>query len=222
MGRTGNNLFQYLFAYIFAKKFNLLFIYSNIFGDFFNEKHIYGEKCTDIFYVTDDNFLELITKNNIDCKNYIMNGFFQNKFVVDEIVKIKDEFFNLNYNTKDDIFLHYRIGDINNTKCMLPIYYYKEAIEYFGNKNKIYISSDSPNHQNVRELIKNYDCELINESPIETIKFAKNFTKIILSEGTFSWWIGFLSKNSEVVCNKRKYKWHGDIFLDNWHKLNYE
>jgi hypothetical protein len=32
------------------------------------------------------------------------------------------------------------------------------------------------------------------ESPINTINFAKNFNNLVLSQGTFSWWIAFLSK----------------------------
>jgi hypothetical protein len=59
-------------------------------------------------------------------------------------------------------------------------------------------------------------------SPSEVIDFGKNFNNIILSEGTFSWWIGFLSQAETIFCNKRDYFWHGDIFLDRWKKLSWD
>jgi len=142
--------------------------------------------------------------------------------VVKEIDKIKKEIFNLHYEPINGIFLHYRIGDIEDTPNMLPLSYYEDAINLLGKENIIYISSDSPHHENIKKLTKKYNCELINLSPIDTIKFGKNFKKIILSEGTFSWWIGFLSNRSKVICNERNHKWHGNISLKKWNKLNYE
>jgi hypothetical protein len=104
---------------------------------------------------------------------------------------------------------------------MLPIEYYVEGIEKFGDGNG-FISTDSIGHPNCRYLIDRYNLNPINLSPMETILYGKNFNNLILSEGTFSWWIAFLSNSKNIFCNKRKFKWHGDVFFDEWNYTNWE
>jgi len=90
------------------------------------------------------------------------------------------------------------------------------------NFNGGYISSDSINHKFCIHLIKKYNLIPINMNPSQVIDFGKNFNNIVLSEGTFSWWIGFLSQAETIICNKRDFFWHGDIFLDRWKKLSWD
>ncbi len=104
---------------------------------------------------------------------------------------------------------------------MLPLEYYIEGIEKFG-LGKGFISTDSIGHPNCNYLIEKYNLTPINLSDIQTILYGKNFKNLILSEGTFSWWIAFLSESKNIFCNKREFKWHGDIFFDEWNYTSWE
>ncbi len=68
-----------------------------------------------------------------------------------------------------------------------------------------------------------FNLEIYNASPLNTIDFAKNFKNLVLSEGTFSWWIGFLSNANNIYFNERERFWHGDIFVfPEWKALKYD
>tara|TARA_R110000824_G_scaffold260055_1_gene448688 strand:- start:1849 stop:2631 length:783 start_codon:yes stop_codon:yes gene_type:complete len=141
------------------------------------------------------------------------------------------------------IFIHYRIGDLaeidklteeNMTFAFHPplakkpvvanIKYMESAIKSIRNYEDLpkYISSDSPEDERVRKICRDYGFELYENSPERTIKFGAKFTNKILSHGTFSWWIGVLgSQNNIIFPNREDYaKWHGDIFVfEDWHEL---
>ena len=86
--------------------------------------------------------------------------------------------------------------------------------------NKIYISSDSLDHYIIKELCSIYDITIYNDLPINTINFAKDFGTLILSGGTFSWWIGMLSKSNNIMFPICETLWHGDIFVfDDWNGI---
>lgn len=222
-GRLGNNYFQYVAAYIFAKKFNLSLITPPIYNVFILpiiQGNIYDNQVID---VNDDNYLNLLKSDKIENAHYRFVGFYQIK---EFILEYRDEIkaiFDLKYNNVDKnlVFVSYRIGDILNTKNILPIEYYIEAL------NKLnciggFISSDTLNHPNILELSKMYNLELYDNDANNTINFAKNFNNLVLSEGTFSWWIGFLSNAENIIYNERPRFWHGDIFvLPEWKFLNY-
>jgi hypothetical protein len=224
-GRLGNNLFQYVAAYIFAKKFNFKLITDIVENKFnippLNNESNYHNKIID---VSDDNFLNLLNSTSVEPAHYRFIGYYQiKKFILEYRDEIK-KLFNLLFLSvpKDDVFVVYRIGDILGERQMLPIEYFKESLIKMNCKNG-YITSDSPEHPNVKQLISEFNLTLYNDTPINTIDFAKNFNKLILSEGSFSWWIGFLSNAKKIYFNKRDRFWHGDIFvLPEWEYLSYD
>ena len=195
-GRLGNNLFQYAAAYLFAKKFGFSLI-SEVVENSFSIPTIIGlEVHNPIIEVDDNNFMGLLESTNMVDSHYRFVGYYQNR---DFILKFGPEIkslFNLSFTEvpKDQVFVAYRIGDINGERQMLPIEYYQEALKNINAKGG-YISSDTPNHPNVIQLANDFNLTIYNESPLDTIDFAKNFNNIVLSEGSFSMGICLSSQN---------------------------
>ena len=223
-GRLGNNLFQYVAAYIFAKKFELK-ISSGVVENKFDLPLLTGESnYYNIVDVDDNNFMSLLESESLEDAHYRFIGYYQNR---DFIIKYKSEIkslFNLKFTEvpNDQVFVAYRIGDINGERQMLPIEYYQEALRKIGATNG-FITSDTPNHPNIIQLSKDFNLIIYNELPLETIDFAKNFNNLVLSEGSFSWWIGFLSSAENIYYNERPRFWHGDMFvIPEWKPLKYD
>lgn len=223
-GRLGNNLFQYISALIFSKKFGLS-LNTNFIDPHFNLPQSNGANyLNDKIIVNDSNFLELLSSDKIESRHYVFDGFFQIK---DFVLNYKDEIkslFNLSYEktNREDVFVMYRIGDIGGVRQMLPLEFYENSLKNLSPK-KGYISSDSPFHPNVIKLSNDFNLTIYQNSPAETIQFAKNFNNLVLSEGSFSWWIGLLSNADNIYYNQRERFWHGDIFVfPEWKPLHYD
>lgn len=223
-GRLGNVLLQSVGIRLLAIKFNLKVSEYNNQYKFENIgfKKYSGENSFDsTLDIYDNNLLELLNKSHIDT-NINFDGLFQLKdFVLKYRYDIKNSF-DITYDEQsiDNIFVHVRLDDAQHHN---PGYeYYKKCLE--NTKFNIgYISSDSKDNYIVNKLINEFNLVLYQNNPIDTINFAKNFNKLILSEGTFSWWIGVLSKASEIYYPKYSEKplWHGDIFVyDDWIPVN--
>jgi hypothetical protein len=228
-GRLGNNLIQYISSLFFAKKFNLNFNLepnsnSGNWNFLLKNRIVNGLTGNQTIEVNDDNFIDLLNREKIEPNHYHFNGYFQNKEFLQTYESEIKSLLNINYiNTdKDSVFVHYRIGDVMNDRRMLPLEYYIDALDSITFKSG-FISSDSIDHVFCKQLISKYNLTPIHGlSPIDTLNFGKNFNNLVLSEGTFSWWIGYLSNAENIICNKRNYLWHGDIFLDRWKKLQWD
>jgi len=220
-GRLGNFLIQSVCVSIIAKKHNLKVENYNSLYDFsllglklYNGELIYN----DLVYTLDDKLMSILESDQI---NYgiLYDGYAEVKeFVLKYRKEILDHF-DLKYDNIDnnDLFIHIRLDDVENKTPGLD--YYIKAIESI-NYNKGYISSDSKNHFIIKTLIERYNLILYDDTPINTINFGKNFNNLILSGGTFSWWIGFLSKAKTIIYPKNYERWHGDIFVfEDWKNI---
>ena len=223
-GRLGNNLFQYAAAYIFAKKFGFTII-SDVVENTFDLPLLTGSnQGLHTVDVDDNNFMTLLNSDSLEPAHYRFVGYYQNRnFILEYGAEIKSLFnLNLTEQPNDSVFVAYRIGDINGERQMLPIEYYQDALTKIS-PNGGFITSDTPNHPNVIQLANEFNLEIYNDSPIKTIDFAKNFNNLVLSEGSFSWWMGFLSSAENIYYNERPRFWHGDMFvLPNWKALKYD
>ena len=229
LGRLGNNMLQYAAAKIFSNKFKIKLLTPPISGgiDFIelikpNDDTEFEVYDGETIIVNNQNILELLSKEKCNPAIYIFNDFFQIKdFIINYTEDIKNLFYTPDKSI-DEVFVHYRIGDIEHLKNMLPLEYYVEALEKIGVYGGV-ISSDSPNHENVKILSKKFKLEILITPPLDTIILGSKYNNLVLSEGTFSWWIGVLSNAKNIIYNDRERFWHGDIFCyDNWVKLNYK
>lgn len=229
-GRLGNNLFQYAAAYIFARKFGFA-LSARMPNSIFElplptttgiEKS--DSLLRETIEVGNENFMALLRQDSVKNAHYRFKGFYQLR---DFILEHGDEIrgmFSLDYQEQNpsDVFVAYRIGDIANLRQMLPIQYYQEALTRLGAKSG-YITSDSPDHPNVKKLSEQFNLKVFRDTADRTIDFAKNFDNLVLSEGSYSWWIGFLSKAKNIYYNDRERFWHGDMFvLPDWIPLSYD
>ena len=219
-GRLGNVLLQCVGIRLLSIKFDLK---VDRYSDDYNfeklgfKKYSGQNSYNNLLNLFDTDILNLIKETKIESGIYF-DGLFQIKeFVLKYRLDIKNSFnLSYNYQNPDNIFIHVRLDDAQE---LTPGYeYYKKCLENTS-FNKGYISSDSPNSELVNKLINEFNLILYQNTPIDTINFAKDFSKIILSEGTFSWWIGMLSNAKEIYYPKIQgaKRWHGDIFVyDDW------
>ena len=127
------------------------------------------------------------------------------------------------YNNNNDLYVHVRLGDI--IKFNPGLVYYINAIKNVK-YDKLYISTESPDHEYIDTLLKEFPgSELIPYDEIKTIQFASTCKHIILSHGSFSAVIGYLAFFAENVYFPEFEKdkiWYGAMnFIPSWKKLSY-
>lgn len=102
------------------------------------------------------------------------------------------------YESNNDIYIHIRWGDVRGSN---PGYdYYLESIKRIEKYDTIYISSDTKNNEIIQKLQKKYPkietLDTLNN--IKTIQFGSTCKHVILSHGSYSAVIGYLSFFSDV------------------------
>lgn len=238
-GRFGNQVFRNLaFSYI-ARNNNIKVEYDNPQGTkllgfelFFLDNII--SRYGNIEYIGDDNFMNYINNDkykscNFEIKNrdtycqskdfvlFLYNEYYNKLDNKEKLINAND--FKKRYNCNNDVFVHIRLGDVMhyNPGCK----YYESILNKIKYDNG-YISTDTPNHPMIKYLIDKYGLYLICYDEIKTIKFASTCKYLILSQGTFSWLIGFLGFYSQIYYPKIKKIWHGDIFvIPNWQEIDW-
>lgn len=230
--RFGNLFFLNMCLHLFSLKYNLKSSYK--YEKQFNELGIHFYKGNNIYnenyLLTDYNFEDLL-ESDLPAKNIIIDNdvwfhthrfckmikkyFIENNLFEKVISKNR---YNKRFNNNNDLFIHIRLGDVADKT--------KELISYFENTIKSidfengYITSDSINHRICVNLIQKYKLKIIDENEVKTIMYGSTCKNIILSGGTFSWLIGFLSVNSNVFYPDMKSKWFGNIFnCSKWKKI---
>jgi len=231
-GRLGNQMIRNLAVSLIAEKHNLSVDYfnkdliTNLGIELFSGNNAY-ERTQDL---NNHNYFTIYNCNHL---NYNLNpnkDFFQTKeitnFLYDYLhtdpIKskiIEKNPFNERYNMNNDLFIHIRLDDcaIHNP----GINYYLNTIKNI-HYDKLYISTDQVNHDIIKTLITNYpNTKIIEYDEIQTFQFASTCKNIVLSHGSFSAIIGYLSFFSTVYYPEYESGkiWYGDIFsIKDWIK----
>ena len=88
------------------------------------------------------------------------------------------------------------------------------------------IATDDKNHFFITQILSKYPNKttILDYDEINTIQFASTCNNIILSHGSFSACIGYLSFFSHITYPKYEAHkiWYGDMFhIDGWNELDF-
>jgi hypothetical protein len=242
VGRLGNQLIRNLAVSLIAEKHDLYVDYVN-----FDLIQLLGislfvgkNKYNNTIQLNDDNYFDILNQNELYSNIDSNHNFFQTNRIIAVLYsylhneKIKTNIMNKNpynhrYNNNNDIFIHIRLTDAAQYNPGLE--YYMNAINTInnrtnGNIENIYISSDDIHHEIIQQLMnKHKNVILINYNEIETIQFGSTCKNIILSHGSFSAMIGYLSFFSNIFYPKYgllNTRWYGDMFsIHGWNEVIY-
>lgn len=238
-GRFGNKFIRNLVIYLISIKTSLKCIYESDIENNLNSFKKLGLNFINnqilelpTIKIKSNQIIDILNGNDFNFQNYIyiLDGFYQNP----EIIKhIFDYFNNLDnslvksiifnnpyknrYNNNEDIFIHIRSGDIFKNNTVKPDYnFYKNLIEKFKNKN-IYLGSDNFNSDICKKLLSNFKIKKYQNNKIDTLQFGSTCKYVILSSGSYSLILSFLSFFSNIYYSDDMGKinnkeWHPDFF----------
>jgi hypothetical protein len=233
-GRLGNQIIRNLAVSVLAEKKDLKVDYYN--KDLINKLGIElfsgGNSYNSIQDLTDDNYFTIYNSDELNYNLNPNNNYFQTKEITQFLYtylhkdKIKSNIiaqnpFNDRYNKNNDLYIHVRLTDV--ARWNPGITYYMNAVKNVIFDN-LYISTDDVNDSIIIDLLQLYpSAQLLNYDEITTFQFASTCKHIILSHGSFSAVIGYLSFFSNIYYPEYELDkiWYGDMFsIDNWTKLS--
>ena len=208
-GRLGNQIVRCLAVSRLAKKHNLYVRYgaaqiiNSIGFELYSGTNIHNKTI-----VLNDNNYFLCLNNpkfffNVDSNR----AYFQTKKLTDlmhsELNKninilnfIKKNKYNKRYNKNNDCFVHIRLGDVSHWN---PGFEYYDGIISKLEVDNIYVATDSNNHEIINKLKNKYkNLKLMGNNLVEIFKFGSTCKYVVLSYGTFSALIGYISFFSTV------------------------
>jgi hypothetical protein len=199
-GRLGIQFFINVAASLLAEKHDLYIEYEH--GDDVRPLfplYVGKRRHPTTITVTDDNYADLYNKETLDT-NLSFHDYFQSRDVTmltHRYVQSKRKISQKN----NDCFIHVRLGDVAQWNPGAA--HYLDILATL-NVDRVYVSTDSPDHPIVQPLLQK--AQLYQGTPTETILFAASCRYVILSHGTFSGMIGYLANESTVYFVKESEK----------------
>jgi len=233
-GRLCNQIIRNLAVSLIAEKYNLNVVYcskeliDNLGIELFSGENIYQ----DTQVLNEENYFSIYNCGNLNYNLSPNTHFFQTKEITNLLrdylhtEKIKSRIieknpFKTRYGANNDLYIHIRLGDVSHFNPGLN--YYLNTIKII-NFDNLYISTDDKNHNIVKSLFTSHPtAKIIEYDEITTIQYASTCKHIILSHGSFSAIIGYLSFFSSVYYSEYESNkiWHGDMFsIKDWQKMS--
>ena len=221
-GRLCNQVIRNVAASIMSKKFDLYTLYYR--QETINKLgiilHIGNNRYNSTVIIKNDNFIDYL-KNDVSNHNInVQHDYFQTEEITNlvcaylrsdeqKVSVINANPFKTRYNNNDDLFIHIRLGDVERENP--GITYYRKCIEKVLIRTTIYIGTDSPAHPLIKQLVLLYnDVIVVDYDETQTIQFGSTCSNVILSHGSYSGVIGYLSyyaKNIYYPGENRKNGW---------------
>jgi len=232
-GRLGNQIIRNLAVSLLAEKHNLAVNYYNkdLISKIGIELFSGSKSYTNIQELTDDNYFTIYNCDDLSYNLQPNKEYFQTKEITNLLYNylhtdkiqskiIENNPFKYRYNKNNDLFVHIRLTDVAHLNP--GITYYINAIKNIA-FDDLYISTDDKNNSIIYEIIQLYpSAKLIECNEITTFQFGSTCKHIVLSHGSFSATIGYLSFFSNVYYPEYESGkiWYGDMFsINNWVKL---
>ena len=233
-GRFGNQFIRNISMHHIAKKYDLFVDYTCI--DQFNtlgiDLFVGNKRFETTISIDDGKVYQLITNPTLELDHNISVGdiYCQTKPLMDILYEylhreeiqtkmIRANKFNYRYRQNNDVFVHVRLGDVHYNNPGFE--YYDKVLSQLSFENK-FISSDSLHHPICQQLIQKYNLQSVCTNEVETIQFASTCKYMVLSHGTFSSTIGYLSFFSDIYYPKYESDkmWYGDLFsIPGWNEI---
>ena len=234
-GRLCNHIIKALAASFIAKQRKLKFNY----GQYFDKMVSLGIKLyegtmtyTNSQIISDNNIMNYLKYDMPLYKNININtSYFQTKEFSNYLYNyyqdtnnqqsiINANKFNSRYKNNNDVFIHVRLGDVEQYNQGFA--YYDKALTDMPSFENGYISSDSINHETCKKLRQKYNLKIIDYNEVETIMFGSTCKNIILTGGSFSYIIGLFGFFSKVYYLKGFDNWYRSelFFIDDWTEIN--
>jgi hypothetical protein len=232
LGRLCNQIIRNLCVSIIAEKHNLKAIYSS--SDRIYQLGIElfsGDKeYTITAELTDDNFFHFLTATEIRTNLFANHHFFQTKAITNYLynylqIKCKENIIAKNpfkdrYGNNNDCFVHIRLTDVADKNP--GIHYYLSVLHDLS-FDRLFIASDDFDHLVVQQIMNIYpNSEKVLLDEVKTIQFGSTNKHIVLSHGSFSAMIGYMSFDSNVYFSvlRQDSLWHGDMFsIPGWNEV---
>lgn len=211
-GRLCNQIIRNIATSLIAEKFDLYVEYNNheIMKKIGLNLFVGSKKYKNTIRLSDNNYFKILESNKLESNINPNNNYFQTKkithFIHDHIKNIQKKIIDMNpnknlYNRNNDCFIHIRLGSVEKFN---PGFKYYDDIISSVNPCKIYLATDSIEHKINKKLKDKYKQKLIfmDDDLLGIFQLGSTCKYVILSYGSFSAFIGYISFFSKVYYKK--------------------